>query len=449
MAKILAAPLTDKERRDTVKLFDIYCNSEPHTGEYLQIRNHLIKILETYTDPEQSRQRNEVDAQVKEMMKKQPPTDMFGLKRRICELETTEANKIKLLGLHRELSETSEDSNSFRGMKEKLEWAVSLPYEKIKLPEVQFGQNTELEITTYCARVRASLDASLYGMKKAKDSLIGILTNRISNPRCPSMIGLKGPPGVGKTALCAAFAKAVGLPHDRIALGGMEEPSQLKGSDSHWVGSAPSIVLQKMRNMKVANGILGFDEIDKLGNTHHGRAVQDALLHITDYTQNSEFDDGFITEVPHNLSLLWFFFMFNNYEAINPILRNRITNVIDVDAYTHTDLKNIITSFSLPKCLRKVGIAPEQVTIEEQACYTLISRVIPGSADSGVRPIEDALDKLVTCINVNRVCTLPDGTLGVLKEYKIPGFKMPLVITSAIVEKFLEHARDKAPSYFS
>ena len=450
MAKILAAPLTDKERKDTVKTYDIYCNEEPYTGDYMRMRNHLIKILETYNNAEQLGQRVKVDEEACELMKKQPPTDMFGLKLRICNLETSDENKVKLLGMHRELSETSEDSNTSRTLKEKLEWSVSLPFNRIKLPDVQFGKNTAQEINDYCGRVRAAMDKSLYGMKKAKDALIGILANRISNPRCPSMIGLRGPPGVGKTALGSAFGKALGLPYERIALGGMEEATQLKGSDSHWVGSSPSLVLQKMRNMKVANGILGFDEIDKLSATHHGRAVGDALLHITDYTQNDKFDDGFLTEIPHNLSLLWFFFMFNDYNAINPILRNRITNVIDVDPYTHTDLKNIITYFVLPKCLTKVGIPLTDVSIEEQACYSLIHRVIPGSADSGVRPIEDALDRLVTCINVNRVCTLPDGTLGSLsKEFKIPGFKMPLVITSGIVERFLEHAKAVVQSYFS
>lgn len=450
MDKILSAPLTDKERKDVVKLYDVYCNLEPYTFEYNQVRERLIKVLEMYSSHEESAQRQRVDEETAALLKKQPPTDQFGLKLRICQLETSEENKIKLLGLHRELTETSEESTAYRGIKERLEWAVSLPYNKIKVPEVRFGVSTPEEINAYCVLVKQRLDSSMYGMEKAKNALLAILANRIAEPGCTGMIGLKGPPGVGKTALGEAFATAIGLPFERVALGGLEDSTTLKGTESHWVGSSPSIVLQALRNMKVSNGIIAFDEIDKLSTTPNGRAAQDALLHITDYSQNNRFRDGFLIDVHHDLSKIWFFFMFNDYDRIDPVLRNRITNVVEVEPYSRQDLVHIITDFYLPKSLAKVGIPINEVSITEEACFALLSKVMPGMTNSGVRPIQDAVDKVVGNINVNRVCTLPDGSLGGLpKEFKIPGFKIPLIITPEIVNKFLEGETPKMLSYIS
>ncbi len=93
------------------------------------------------------------------------------------------------------------------------------------------------------------------------------------------MLGLCGPPGVGKTSIVFALGEAINAHVELISLGGMVDPSVLKGSDNSWVGSSPSLILKAMMKSGCNDSIILFDEIDK---THHtSLGVQCSLLHIT------------------------------------------------------------------------------------------------------------------------------------------------------------------------
>lgn len=453
MDKILEAPATLEDRAKLIQKFDIYKNLEPYTEDHFVLRQSLCLELESRKNLNVLEAENLAAEEKRIKTKHLVSTAVPALKKRILGLDTTDEIKSQLLEMYAKLQDTSSDSSMWSALKEKLEWAVALPYRKLGTPKVVYGVNSNAEINAYCAQVRATLDSKLYGMDKVKDELIAILNNRITNPRAIGTLALKGPPGVGKTAIVAALAEAIGRPFERIALGGMQDATTLKGADSHWLGSNPSILIHILKRMKVADGIVLLDEIDKLSGKDNdnpqGANIQHALLHITDYTQNHEFTDAFLNEFPHDLSNIWYMYGMNQDEWLDPVLKDRLT-ILEIEPYTPREMTEIIKRHLLPEALKNVNIPRDQVSITDNACSQILTIFADQIKETGVRPVQRAIRTLATRINLLRTNTLPDGTTGQLKiRFAFPGFKLPLVIDNEVVDRLIEVPKGKVLTYFT
>ena len=75
------------------------------------------------------------------------------------------------------------------------------------------------------------LDNTIYGQHKAKNKIIEIMAQWISNPESKTqVIALEGPAGVGKTSLIKnGVSKALERPFSFYALGGASDISNLEG----------------------------------------------------------------------------------------------------------------------------------------------------------------------------------------------------------------------------
>lgn len=278
-----------------------------------------------------------------------------------------------------------------------LNFALSLPYGKKKemLPSTLSGGVVDRK--KFLENVKAHLDANLFGMNKAKEQLLVALNNKLTNPSSSFSLGFKGPPGVGKTKVAAVFAEAIGFPIEKITLGGLQDATLLKGSQKNWVGSSSSMILQIMARMKISNGIILFDEIDKL-NTDKGIEVQNALLHITDYSSNSEFTDAFVSDFSHDISNLIFFYSLNDEHSVNPILRDRLT-IIDIEPYTHEELTNIGLNYTLKKEQKALNLTNEDFEITYDNMKFIVNKLYANVKKSGVRKLEQAIKYICSCIN--------------------------------------------------
>ncbi|HMP31008.1 MAG TPA: hypothetical protein PKD85_15480, partial [Saprospiraceae bacterium] len=101
-----------------------------------------------------------------------------------------------------------------------------------------------------------------------------------------------------------------------------------------------------MKKAASANPLFLLDEIDKIGKGEKGDDVQGALIHVTDYSQNHEFKDAYISEFPHDISNFWFFYSMNDDVTIDPVLRDRL-HIIDVESYSNNEMKEIIQKYVL------------------------------------------------------------------------------------------------------
>lgn len=74
-----------------------------------------------------------------------------------------------------------------------------------------------------------------------------------------------GPPGVGKTSIGDSIAKSLGRKFVRIALGGAQDVSILKGHRRTYIGAIPGKIVRSLNTAEVENPVILIDEVDKIG----------------------------------------------------------------------------------------------------------------------------------------------------------------------------------------
>ena len=307
---------------------------------------------------------------------------------------------------------THDDQGKYQ---EKLHWYMKLPYQKLA---PSFHSNNNLE---YCVSIKKRLDEKIYGLDTVKEKIMHAVNDRNHNPNARSLIALKGKPGMGKTVLAKQIAEAAGLPFAKISLGGSIDSTMFKGSDGVWSGSNPSMLLQILARTGAANTVILLDEIDKLGDSAKGIEVENALLHILDPSQNTQFDDLYLADFPHDISKIWFIVSMNSDRTLSPALKDRL-NIIDVPSYNKQELTEIIIRHVLPTALLEKGFDKTDITITKAACEKILMQLKDEIDSTGVRPIERVIGEIVSRLNMLRNFWGQDSKeIGV--SYSLPTFQ--------------------------
>lgn len=446
LEKIMGLETKAADKKDLVLIYEIYHETLPYTLEHYELRKRLITLIEFYIKSDY-KERCATEEKLSALPKLEIPSVLYEMRKKVLELHTTDATKSRILEMIKDLEGADPTGEHTRTLREKVLWALSLPYDKKARPDLLGAEIPSPDaINQRCIQLRKKLDTELYGMENVKNQIISAYVNKISNPSAKTMIALAGKPGTGKTAICIALAKAIGLPFQRIPLGSISDATALTGSMSWFVGSTPGLILRALKGMQVCDGVVLFDEIDKLSKKD--TTISNALLQITDYTQNSQFEDSFLPEVSANLSSIWFLASLNNEEDIHPVLRDRLT-IIKVDEYTRDDLIKIVHSYLLPRALKNVGVGENQILIDHSGCQAVID--LSYSEESGIRQTDRVVQQIVSRINTIRMVTLEDGTTGELRLGYGLGKKLelPFTITRETVMKLADPKKSNRPVYYS
>ena len=123
--------------------------------------------------------------------------------------------------------------------------------------------------------------------------------------------------------------------------------------------------------------------------------IVSSLLHITDSQQNHDFKDNYFSEIQIDLSSLWFIYSMNSAPT-DRALRDRLY-IIDVPGYSMDDKRHIITSYTLPKMLKNVGLKEEDMKFTDNTCKYFLDTIDRG--EPGIRNIEKSLKDLINKIN--------------------------------------------------
>ena len=259
--------------------------------------------------------------------------------------------------------------------------------------------------TAYLRTVRSKLDEAVYGHKEAKTQLERIFAQWINGESKGAVLGLLGPPGTGKTSLaknglskCLVDKNGDSRPFAFLPIGGSVNGSTLVGHNFTYVGSTWGRIVDVLISSKCMNPIIFIDEIDKVSATEHGREIISILTHLTDGTQNDEFEDKYFAGIKLDLSKALIVFSFNDAGLIDPILRDRIT-IIETNPLTIPEKVHIIRNYMLPEILKEVGLDKEEVVLSNDMIQYLIETY---TNEAGVRKIKEKVQEIIRDINLNR-----------------------------------------------
>ena len=294
------------------------------------------------------------------------------------------------------------------------------------------------EIARYLGGVRDTLDRTVFGHTEAKDQILRLLAQWISNPSARgTAIGIQGPKGVGKTSLIKnGLCEALGLPFGFVALGGASDGSFLEGHGFTYEGSTHGKIAEVLIAAGVMNPVLFFDELDKVSQTHRGEEIIGILTHLTDASQNDRFTDRYFTELPLDISKSIIVFAYNDVSLINPILRDRMVT-IHVTGYSVAEKVRIAQDYLLPEILVQYNLLPADINISTQMLEHLIQRI---EKEEGVRNLRRALDAIIGWINMYQY--LPGDALAPTATptptpTPTPTLAFPLTITEKHVAEYL------------
>lgn len=182
------------------------------------------------------------------------------------------------------------------------------------------------------------LDEDHYGLQDVKDRIleyIAVARMQQLNPqsvqsndkmraqREARILLLVGPPGVGKTSIGKSVARALQRPFFRFSVGGLSDPSEIKGHRRTYIGALPGKIVHALKQCEASNPLIMIDEIDKIG---HGGVHGDpsaALLEVLDPEQNGAFSDHYL-DVPIDLSRVVFLCTANSADTIPGPLLDRM-----------------------------------------------------------------------------------------------------------------------------
>jgi ATP-dependent Lon protease len=282
----------------------------------------------------------------------------------------------------------------------------------------------------YIENVRTTLDSAVHGHASAKRQIERIIGQWITGESSGYCFGFEGPPGVGKTSLakyglakCLTNENGVSRPFAFIAMGGSSNGSTLEGHNYTYVGSTWGKIVDILMDKKCMNPIIFIDELDKISNTDHGREIVGILTHLIDSTQNDCFQDKYFSGIDLDLSKALFIFSYNNPEAVDKILLDRIHR-IKFKHMTIDEKLTICSDYLLPEMYKKMGLNENVIRFSEGNLKYIIERY---TCEPGVRKLKELLFEIVGEMNIhyikNKTCIQELPITLTNEEIKLNFFK--------------------------
>lgn len=259
-----------------------------------------------------------------------------------------------------------------------IEWILDLPWGKTT------ADNLDLK------RARRVLAQDHYGLDKVKERIVEYLAVlRMKQDMRGPILCFVGPPGVGKTSIVRAIAKAVGRKFVQMSLGGVRDEAEIRGHRRTYVGAIPGRIISGIKQAGTMNPVFLFDEIDKMSHDFRGDPAS-AMLEVLDAEQNAAFRDHYM-ELPFDLSKVMFITTANSVDTIPGPLLDRM-EIIEVPSYTEEEKLQIAKRHLLRKQVTEHGLEAKSVRVSDKVMRELIEGY---TREAGVRTLERTIARVV------------------------------------------------------
>ena len=321
----------------------------------------------------------------------------------------------------------------------------------IKLP---FGKITSLPVTNkddfdkkreYIHQTLINMNKAIYGHMEAKTHILQVIGKWIRNPASlGNVLAIQGPMGNGKTTLIKnGIAKSLNRPFEFVALGGASDSAFFEGHSYTYEGSRWGRMVDILHKCGSMNPIICFDELDKVSETAKGDEIINMLIHMTDSSQNSKFQDNYFPGIDIDLSKVLFIFSFNDENKINRILKDRMY-VIRTKGYNNKDKLEIAHNYLLPDILDTFSYTKEDIIFTDEILTSMIQKYTGG--EEGVRNLKRCLENIVSTLNIYHL-TKCDDKEDIL-DMKIKDFKLPITLKQEHIDALLKITNtDKPPEH--
>ena len=283
------------------------------------------------------------------------------------------------------------------------------------------------ERITYLKHVNQALTNCIYGQEDAKRKIESLTAQWINGEMSGVTFGFQGYPGTGKTTLakqgianCLLDVNGEPRPFYFIPLGGSTGGSTLEGHGYTFVGSQWGKLVDCLREAKVMNPIIYFDELDKVSNTPKGEEIIRILTHLTDPAQNDKITDRYFG-VDFDFSKVLIIFSYNSRQGIDEVLMDRIYEV-EFKQYNKKEKVIIARDYILPRILKSVGYQMDTLVFSEDILGYIVENY---TIEAGVRDMKDKLVEIVREINLRKI-------------YDATTFQLPYSVTEDLVDDILK-----------
>ncbi|EEQ57019.1 ATPase, AAA family [Clostridiales bacterium 1_7_47FAA] len=234
---------------------------------------------------------------------------------------------------------------------------------------------------------RRILDEELYGMERVKQRIIEtiIQINRTHTLPAYGML-LVGPAGTGKSQIAYAVARILKLPWTTLDMSSINDSEQLTGSSRIYTNAKSGIIMEAFSMAGESNLVFIINELDKASSGKGSSNPADVLLTLLD---NLGFTDNYI-ECMIPTGGVYPIATANDKSQISAPLMSRFA-VIDIPDYTPEEKKIIFSNYSLPKVLRRMGLAEQECVVPPDAVDAVIEKY---SNTTGIRDLEQAAEHM-------------------------------------------------------
>jgi ATP-dependent Lon protease len=257
-----------------------------------------------------------------------------------------------------------------------------------------------------------------------------------------NVIGVTGPIGVGKTTLIKeGLAKALGRPFYFISLGGTSYSAFLQGHGYTYEGSTYGEIVRGVIESGCMDPVFYFDELDKVATDGKGDEVIHALIHLTDPAQNDQFSDRYFAGIDIDVSKALFIFSYNHREKVNPILRDRIHEIV-LEDFTLSEKTDIATKYVLPKISKGMSLELDPLLTFADGCIEHLVDLCEES--TGMRTLKMVLVRMLRILNL---AEMSDGELVLNVDKTLVTGKAPYTVTKDLIDelyKFCESTEKAA-----